>query len=140
MLQTYFACLVDTLNFRIIKMSSPHFNTVTAIGGFFCYVHVLLGAFKQSRVSAEEAMCLCKVGKRFMCRLSEDRYWRDAIKKNEVLSFCFFFTDKDVSNCHRFYLCVWRNVCQNLASVQDIYKQASRERSMGYNSDRNISL
>ncbi|XP_068719993.1 gamma-aminobutyric acid type B receptor subunit 2-like [Montipora capricornis] len=59
-----FVCLTVNIGYRkhrIIKMSSPHFNTITAIGGFFCYVHVLLGAFKRSRVSAEEAMCLCKI-------------------------------------------------------------------------------
>ena len=34
------------------------------------------------------------------------------------------------SHRYRFYVYLWRNVCKNLASVQNLYKQASQTRSM----------
>ena len=34
------------------------------------------------------------------------------------------------SHRYRLYVYLWRNVCKNLASVQNLYKQASQTRSM----------
>ena len=56
---------------RIIKMSSPHFNTITAIGGLLCYTYVLLATFTNSRIYAGGCRSLCVVGVSFKCALNE---------------------------------------------------------------------
>ena len=42
-------------------MSSPHFNSITAIGCFLCYVHVLLAVFGNSVVYAGGSSGICVV-------------------------------------------------------------------------------
>jgi len=41
-----------------------------------------------------------------------------------------FSVGQCVSHRSRLHVYLWRNVCKNLASVQDLYKQASQTRSM----------
>ena len=44
-------------------MSSPHFNSVTAVGGFICYLHVILGPVNHSRIYFGESKNVCMVSK-----------------------------------------------------------------------------
>lgn len=46
---------------RVIKMSSPHFNSITAFGCFLCYVHVLLATFGNSIVYVGRSRTICQV-------------------------------------------------------------------------------
>ena len=41
-----------------------------------------------------------------------------------------FSVGQCVSHRYRLHVYLWRNVCKNLASVQNLYKQASQMRSM----------
>ena len=50
----------------------------------------------------------------------------------KIIVFYLSTADKGISHCHRFYISVRRDVCQNLASVQDIYQYTFEERSMEY--------
>ena len=43
-------------------MSSPHFNSVTAIGCFLCYTYVLLASFGNSIVYTGGSKAICLVG------------------------------------------------------------------------------
>ena len=38
----------------------------------------------------------------------------------------FFVAGPCVSHSYRLHICFWRNVCKDMASVQDFYKQASQ--------------
>jgi len=42
-------------------MSSPHFNSITAFGCFFCYTHVLLATFGNSIVYVGKSRTICQV-------------------------------------------------------------------------------
>ena len=42
-------------------MSSPHFNSVTAIGGLMIYTHELLASFNNSRIYSGDSRSLCLV-------------------------------------------------------------------------------
>ncbi|XP_078371637.1 gamma-aminobutyric acid type B receptor subunit 2-like [Oculina patagonica] len=57
-------CLVMNILYRkhrMIKMSSPHFNSVTAVGCFLCYTHVLLATFGNSTVYTGGSKAICLV-------------------------------------------------------------------------------
>lgn len=64
------ACLTDLsilFNTRVIKMSSPHFNSITAFGCFLCYTHVLLATFGNSIVYVGKSRTICQVGSYNLC-------------------------------------------------------------------------
>ena len=65
-----FCLLRRSLHPRVIKMSSPHFNTITAIGGLLCYTYVLLETFTSSRIYAGGCRSVCLVGFSFNCALN----------------------------------------------------------------------
>ena len=44
-------------------MSSPHFNNITAVGGFICYLYVILGTVNHSRTYLGESHNVCTVSK-----------------------------------------------------------------------------
>ncbi|RMX37700.1 hypothetical protein pdam_00004335 [Pocillopora damicornis] len=46
---------------RIIKMSSPHFNSITAIGCLLCYIHVFLAVLGNSFVYGKGSRSVCVV-------------------------------------------------------------------------------
>jgi len=60
-----FLCLTVNIAFRkhrVIKMSSPHFNNITAVGGFICYLYVILGTVNHSRTYFGESQNVCTIG------------------------------------------------------------------------------
>ncbi|XP_022781204.1 gamma-aminobutyric acid type B receptor subunit 2-like isoform X3 [Stylophora pistillata] len=57
-------CLILNILYRkqrIIKMSSPHFNSITAFGCFLCYIHVFLAVFGNSFVYGKGSRSICVV-------------------------------------------------------------------------------
>ncbi|XP_067042004.1 gamma-aminobutyric acid type B receptor subunit 2-like isoform X2 [Acropora muricata] len=59
-----FLCLAVNIAFRkhrVIKMSSPHFNNITAVGGFICYLYVILGTVNHSRTYFGESHNVCTI-------------------------------------------------------------------------------
>ncbi|KAJ7352860.1 hypothetical protein OS493_033402 [Desmophyllum pertusum] len=57
-------CLIVNIVYRkhrVIKMSSPHFNSITAIGCFLCYSHVLLATFGNTIIYAGGSRAICLV-------------------------------------------------------------------------------